>query len=188
MFDFSEWLAYQAAVWPEAEADRLMHQLEREIEWQQPNIRLFGKSCPLPRLTAWYADSGLSYRYSGIVHQALPWTPLLKQIKKVAEQCAGGQFNSVLLNLYRHGQDSNGWHADDEPELDHHSPIASVSFGACRRFRVRAQGATAHWDLQHGSVLVMRAGAQQQMQHCVPKTARAIGPRINLTFRTIRSR
>lgn len=185
MADFSKWIHYRPQVWQPSEADQLFSQLEEETPWQQPNITVFGKTYPVPRLTAWYADAGLQYEYSGIAHQPLAWTPALQGIKARVERQVGCGFNSVLLNLYRDGRDSNGWHADNEAELDSACPIASVSFGAVRRFRMRLDGETSHLDLQHGSLLLMRAGAQQQMQHCVPKTARAVGPRINLTFRVL---
>lgn len=176
-----------------AQAERYFQQLLSETPWQQPNITVFGKTYPTPRLTAWYGDETASYRYSGIVHQPLPWTALLLEIRRVVELEAACVFNSVLLNRYRNGQDSNGWHADNEPELCPKSPIASVSFGASRRFRLRQtsdkQTGTSHTaaiELRDNSLLIMKPGAQQVLQHCVPKTAKAVGERINLTFRHIR--
>lgn len=166
------------------EGQQYFDTLLAETPWQQPNIRVFGKTYPLPRQTAWFADNGLNYRYSGIQHQPLAWTPCLSQIRAQAE-C---RFNSVLLNLYRHGQDSNGWHADDEPELNPRVAIASLSLGASRRFRLRFTGKsplTTGFDLQHGDLLLMRPFAQSVTQHCLPKTRRQVGLRINLTFRQI---
>lgn len=182
---FADWVEYIPQVWERAEADALFARLQSEIKWQQGCISVFGKTHPMPRLTAWYADEGKSYRYSGVYHPPQNFTSLLDEIRLVVEAQSGVAFNSVLLNLYRDGQDSNGWHADDEPEMDSDRPIASVSFGQQRRFRMRSHGATSHIDLEHGSLLIMRAGAQQKMQHCLPKSARKMQPRVNLTFRVV---
>lgn len=161
----------------------------QETPWLQPEITLFGRTQPVPRLTAWYGDETAQYRYSGIDHQPLPWTPLISSIKEQAENQTGEVFNSVLLNLYRDGADSNGWHADDEPEICAKHGIASLSLGAERRFRLRTQQqprkVLGHIDLQSGSLLYMLPGAQQQLQHCITKTQRKLGPRINLTFRFV---
>ena len=140
----------------------LMHiNLLERIAWRAESAILFGRKIPLPRLVAWYGD--LPYRYSGITHQPQPWTAELLEIKTVAEALAGTSFNSVLLNLYRDGADSMGWHADDEKELGTNPTIASISFGATRKFQMRHKVDRAlrvETNLTHGSCLVM-AGAMQ---------------------------
>lgn len=172
-----------------AEADRLLEALDETVIWQQETIRMYGKLSPIPRLTAWYGDPGRGYSYSGIGMQPEPWTVPLEEIKSlVEEQTPGHRFNSVLLNLYRDGRDSVAWHSDDEPELGDQPTIASVSLGATRRFvlRLREDHSVRHeFELSHGSLLLMRGTTQRLWEHQVPRTARPVGPRVNLTFRTI---
>ncbi|UOR04722.1 alpha-ketoglutarate-dependent dioxygenase AlkB [Hymenobacter aerilatus] len=176
---------------PPATADALLHELEHTIEWRQEAIRLYGREVLQPRLTAWYGDSAATYCYSGLQLTPQPWTPVLQQVRVQLEAATNSTFNSVLLNLYRYGQDSMGWHADDEPELGQMPVIASLSLGATRRFRLRPRDAriTPHaplsLDLPSGSLLVMRGPTQQYWLHAVPKTARPAGARLNLTFRLI---
>jgi alkylated DNA repair dioxygenase AlkB len=117
------------------EADRLLGQLRDTTEWRQDTMRFFGKEVPLPRLTAWYGDPGSRYVYSGIENQPLPWTLALLEVKRAVEAPSGVVFNGVLLNRYRSGQDSMGWHSDDEPEFGERPVIASVSFGGTRTLR-----------------------------------------------------
>jgi alkylated DNA repair dioxygenase AlkB len=143
---------------------------------------------PIPRLTAWYGDQGKSYTYSGIEQHPEHWNPTLKLIKSKIEQIAQVSFNSVLLNLYRDGKDSVSWHSDDEPELGENPIIASVSFGATRRFSLRNKHSKNHKidiDLASGSFLLMQGETQHFWQHQIAKTAKEIQPRINLTFRII---
>ena len=115
----------------------LFEQLMHQVEWQQQSLTLFGRKVPSPRLTAWYGDAGASYRYSGITNHPLPWVPTLLQLKHRLEQHCDTRFNSVLLNLYRDGNDAMGWHADDEKELGEEPVIGSVSLGGSRRFLMR---------------------------------------------------
>jgi alkylated DNA repair dioxygenase AlkB len=140
-----------------------------------------------PRLTAWYANPGLTYSYSGVTHQAVPWTPELLDVKRRAELAAGTTWNSLLLNFYRNGRDSIGFHADDEPELGTNPVIGSISLGAERRFVLKhpASGEKLELELPHGSLLVMGGTSQHHWRHGVPKTRKPVGPRINLTFRRI---
>ena len=143
-----------------------------------------GRQIALPRLTAWYGDG--DYTYSGIRNVAAPWREELLEVKSIAERHAGVCFNSVLANLYRDGRDSVSWHADDEPGMGSSPVIASISLGAVRQFRMRHKtfrDQTIAIDLPHGSCLVMAGTMQQLWQHAVLKTARDVGPRINLTFR-----
>ncbi|MGH9839117.1 MAG: alpha-ketoglutarate-dependent dioxygenase AlkB family protein [Blastocatellia bacterium] len=172
-----------------AESDCFFAELLSHTSWSQGEIKLYGKLYREPRLTAWYGDEGKSYSYSGITLHPLPWTPLLAEIKDRVDEAAQTTFNSVLLNLYRDGRDSNSWHQDNEPELGRNPAIASVSFGATRRFQMRhkfrKELPKVEMDLEHGSLLLMTGPTQHFWQHQIPKTARPIEPRINLTFRVI---
>lgn len=173
---------------PKADADRLHEQLVETTEWRQDSMKMFGQSKPLPRLTAWYGDPGTRYVYSGIVNEPLPWTAALAEVKDAAEAASGVAFNGVLLNRYRTGRDSMGWHADDEPEFGDEPVIASVSFGGSRTFQLkhkRRKELKESVELTHGSLLVMRGGTQANWLHQVPKTAKPVGERLNLTFRRI---
>lgn len=176
-------LEYAPDFYAKEAADRFLATLRHEIPWRQESGR-FG---PFPRLTAWCADAGLTYSYSGVTHAPLAWTGTLLAIRHEVEQAAGTTFNSLLLNFYRDGQDSMGYHADDEAELGVNPVIASVSFGAERRFLLkhRRTRETMRFDLAHGSLLVMGGTCQHHWLHAVPKTKTVPGERINLTFRTI---
>ncbi len=167
-------------------SQQLFTALNNSISWQQNRIKLFGKYLLEPRLTAYYGER--SYCYSGVTRQPLLWTPVLLEIKSKIEPVAGVKFNAVLLNLYRHGSDSMGWHSDDERELGENSIIASVSFGATRRFIFRRKNDRAlkvELNLGDGDLLIMGGKTQQFWQHQVPKVRREVAPRINLTFRVI---
>jgi alkylated DNA repair dioxygenase AlkB len=171
------------------ESDALFLQLREGIAWKQETVRMFGKAVPQPRLTAWHGDEGARYTYSGLTVHPEPWTEPLLLIKARVKPVAGTTFNSVLLNLYRSERDSVSWHADDEPELGPNPVIASVSFGAARRFGLRhkEQRDLRHsLDLTHGSLLLMRRATQHHWQHQIPKSAKPCAERINLTFRTVR--
>ncbi|GAB3332061.1 alpha-ketoglutarate-dependent dioxygenase AlkB family protein [Hymenobacter humi] len=174
---------------PAAEADALLAQLTAEVAWEQRAIRLFGQEVPQPRLTAWYGDPAAHYTYSGLSWEPMPWSPALLDLRQRLEAATGARYNSVLLNYYRDGRDSMGWHSDDEPELGPAPAIASLSLGATRRFRLRPRSGVVHppfgLDLPNGSLLLMRGPTQQHWQHALPKTARPVGPRLNLTFRWV---
>ncbi|MDB9456472.1 alpha-ketoglutarate-dependent dioxygenase AlkB [Dolichospermum circinale CS-534/05] len=168
------------------ESSQLFEDLSSKVKWKQEIIQIFGKKMPIPRLTAWYGDEGKSYTYSGIEQHPEPWNTTLQFIKSKVEEIAKVSFNSVLLNLYRHGKDSVSWHSDDEPELGKNPIIASVSFGATRRFSLRHKHYKNHKiaiDLTSGSLLLMQGETQHFWQHQIAKTAKEIQPRINLTFR-----
>ena len=176
------------AFFPTAEADRLLEQLIATTAWRQDSMKMFGELKPLPRLTAWYGDPGARYVYSGIVNEPLPWTAALAEVKDAAEAASGVAFHGVLLNRYRTGRDRMGWHADDEPEFGDEPVIASVSFGGGRTFQLkhtRRKELKGSVELTHGSLLVMRGGTQANWLHQVPKTAKPVGERLNLTFRRI---
>lgn len=176
-------LFYDAAFFPPDEADALFELLCRETAWKQE----VGRGRPWPRLTAWYADDGLIYRYSGVTHVGGGWTPALSEIKRRIELASAAEFNSLLLNRYRSGQDSIGIHADDEPELGINPVVASISLGSVRTFvlKHRASGEKRSMALAHGSLLVMGGTCQHHWLHGLPKTAADVGERINLTFRKI---
>ena len=171
-----------------SEADRLLRELRDTTAWRQETIKFYGKKIDVPRLTAWYGDEGTSYIYSGIKNVPLPWTAALMEVKRSVERPAGVVFNSVLLNRYRTGKDSVSWHADDEPEFGEQPVIASVSFGGTRSFQFKhkkQKELKASVELTHGSLLIMRGGTQANWLHQIPKTAKPVEERLNLTFRAI---
>lgn len=169
--------------------DIILQTLLEEIEWKQESIRIYGKTVPQPRLTAWYGDPGTEYKYSGIQLIPQPWTDTLRQLKALVEDCTHTRFNSVLLNLYRDENDAMGLHSDDERKLGPEPAIASVSFGATRDFVLKHKTNTAHapvkFPLEAGSVLLMKGGTQRHWKHGILRQSRPCGPRVNLTFRTI---
>jgi len=169
-------------------SDEIFQILLNEIHWRQDRMKLYGKEIDLPRKTAWYDDRNKSYTFSGIHLDPEPWTPTLLYVKERIEEVAEVQFNSVLLNLYRHGNDGISWHTDAEPELGENPIIGSVSFGGARRFMFRHrqdQDLKSEIELTHGSFLLMAGETQHFWQHQIPKTSKKVEPRINLTFRVI---
>ena len=164
--------------------------LKNEIAWQQDKMSMYGKEVNLPRLTAWYGENDKNYSFSGITLKPLYWTGILLQIKKAIETVETTNFNSVLLNLYRNGQDSINWHTDAEKELGKNPIIASVSFGETRKFQLKHRYNkdldNVNIDLLNGSLLIMKGETQHFWLHQIPKTTKVIGERINLTFRTIK--
>jgi alkylated DNA repair dioxygenase AlkB len=182
-------VVFDAGFFSDSEADRLLTALLSSLLWEQHRVRVYGRTHPAPRLSAWHGDEGLRYTYSGLTLEAQPWTPELQDIRSQIEAAAGTSFNTVLLNQYRNGKDSMGWHSDDEPELGTNPVIASVSFGDARRFimrhRTRDDIDRIELALGHGSVLIMRGATQHNWQHHVPRTARSVGTRVNLTFRLV---
>ncbi len=171
-----------------SDSAQLMDSLRADTHWTRHRLRLFGKTIDAPRLSAWHAEAGCNYRYSGLSLEPEPLSATLCVIRARIETLVGHAFDSVLLNLYRDGHDSMGWHSDDEPELGPAPQIASLSLGATRRFCLRRRGQTRtalSLDLENGSLLLMEAPLQQYWQHCIPKTRRETSPRINLTWRKI---
>jgi alkylated DNA repair dioxygenase AlkB len=170
-------------------SNELFSKLKSEIPWQLDNITVFGKSHPQPRLTALFGNEGKPYGYSNIVMQPHAWSPLIMYIKNEIEEICQETFTTVLLNRYRDGKDSNGWHADNEKELGKNPIIASVSFGAERVFQMKhnsIENMKQNIILEHGSLLIMKGATQHFWKHQIPKTAKPIGERINLTFRIIK--
>jgi alkylated DNA repair dioxygenase AlkB len=178
----SPWLAA-------GEADELGRELLAQLPWETHRIRLFGRQVDVPRRSCWIGDAGTGYTYSGTRFEPHPWPSVLLPWRARVEQACHGRFNSVLANLYRDGNDSMGWHADDEPELGDEPLIASLSLGATRRFRFRRRRSpggsheSLSIDLPHGSLLRMAGQTQALYQHALPKSRKVTGPRINLTFR-----
>lgn len=182
-------LDYQPGWVDVAVADAWLAALLAETPWQQPELFIHGRYHRVPRLTAWYGEPEARYRYSGQVHEPLPWTPLLNEIRQRVVTAVGQPLNAVLLNYYRDGQDSMGWHSDAEAELGRNPLIASLNLGGSRRFDLRRVGSTRIGHslmLEHGSLLVMRGPTQHHWQHQVAKTRQPCAPRLNLTFRLIR--
>lgn len=169
-------------------ADLLLKKLLKEVPWQQQNIKLFGKEIPQPRLTAFYAEQGISYTYSGLQLQPNNFSTELWELKQKTQELSGFDFNTCLANLYRHGNDSMGWHADDEKVLGKNPVIASISLGGIRRFQFKHKtnkDLKESIELQHGSLLIMKGSMQHFWKHQLPKTKKEVAPRINLTFRKI---
>ena len=173
------------------ESDRMYEHLLAETPWQTSQITIYGKLHDTPRLIAWYGDPNKDYTFSGNTRSTLPWTPDLLFIKEKTEIEAGVTFNSVLLNLYRTGKDSVGWHRDNEKEFGENPIIASVSFGETRPFQLKHKFKNEinriTIPLTHGSLLIMKGKTQHFWEHQIPKTAKPISPRINLTFRIIKT-
>lgn len=182
-------LVYYPSFFDQVEATALFEKLKSEIPWQQDNIRVYGKEYEQPRLTALFGNLGKPYGYSNIVMHPHVWTPLMTFLKEAVENACDEVFTTVLLNLYRTGKDSNGWHADNEKELGQNPVIASLSFGAERVFQMKHNtipNLKQNILLQHGSLLLMKGTTQHFWKHQIPKTAKPIGERINLTFRIIK--
>lgn len=170
------------------DADALRDALVREIPWERHRIKLFGREVDSPRLSCWIGDEGTEYTYSRTRFEPRPWTPALSTIRAALASRFELRFNSVLANLYRNGNDSMGWHSDAEPELGPEPVIASLSFGAPRKFRFRSRETrerAGSIELAHGSLLVMAGATQRLYQHDLPRSARSDDARVNLTFREI---
>ncbi|WP_414707357.1 alpha-ketoglutarate-dependent dioxygenase AlkB family protein [Rudaea sp.] len=171
-----------------AQAQHWFDRLHAEIPWERHRLRLFGREIEAPRLSCWIGDAHARYIYSGTLFTPHAWTLGLHELRDLLFAQCGKSYNSVLCNLYRDGHDSMGWHSDDEPELGDAPVIASLSFGAVRRFQLRHRhdpDRRLALDLPSGSLLVMAGRTQQNYRHALPKTARQAGARINLTFRWV---
>lgn len=179
---------YRAGFFAPTEARALFDGLRAEIRWERHRVRIRGREVECPRLSGWEGEA--AYSYSGLTLRPAPWTSQVAAVRRRIEATTGDAFNSVLANLYRDGGDRLGWHADDEPELGPSPVIASVSFGAPRRFLLRPKrgGASVPIVLEPGSLLIMRGATQRHWVHSLPPTRRPVGPRINLTFRRILTR
>ncbi|MDR6967975.1 alkylated DNA repair dioxygenase AlkB [Flavobacterium arsenatis] len=182
-------IIYYPSFFDAVETENIFKELLDTIPWQQDEIKVYGKTHLQPRLTALFGNDGKSYSYSNITMQPYPWNILLQKIKFKIEEEVEANFSTVLLNLYRDGKDSNGWHADDEKELGQNPIIASVSFGAERYFHLKHKHINNLKQkilLESGSLLLMKGTTQHFWLHQILKTSKPISPRINLTFRTIK--
>jgi len=171
--------------------ERILSKLVEETKWRQESVNIYGKNHLQPRLVALYGDPGRRYDYSGISLHPLPWTDLLREIKRRIEDCTDATFNAVFLNLYRDHKDSMGFHSDDEKELGKNPTIASLTFGATRTFllkhKFRKEIPTVKIPLEAGTVLLMKGATQHNWKHGINKQTMPCGPRVNLTFRTLNS-
>ncbi len=159
--------------------------LSKRVSWQQPVVKVYGRAHPVPRLSAFLAEQGIDYRYSGLSHSGQGWPGWFEPLRDQLCRFSGVGFNGCLLNLYRNGEDRMGWHADDEAEIDPSFPIASLSFGATRdlRFRHRNGKFRDVLELADGDLLLMHPSCQRDWQHSLPPRRRISTMRINLTFR-----
>jgi alkylated DNA repair dioxygenase AlkB len=173
------------------QADDLLEHFLTSIPWTQQPVKIFGREIPQPRLTASFADDGISYGYSGIELLNNRWTPELLSVKSRVEEKTCCQFNTALLNLYRDGKDYMGWHRDNEKDLGKDPPVASVSFGERRKFQLRSyqkKDELLAVELGHGDLLLMSGETQQFWEHRLPKNPGVRGPRLNITFRRVFTR
>lgn len=171
------------------QASILYQHVVNHVTWQCHTIRLFGKTYLQPRLIAWMSDKGINYTYSKTRLVSSPWDNQIFHLKETIEAATKETYNAVLINYYRDGQDSMGWHADNEKEIHPNSTIASISLGGERMFHLRDLQDKANKKkilLQHGSLLTMDRTLQDHWEHQIPKTKKRIEGRINLTFRHIR--
>lgn len=182
-------IMYYPQFFDKEQADIIFAALLKDIPWQHDEIRVYGKIHPQPRLTALFGNEGKPYTYSNITMQPHPWNLLLQKLKTEIERVSDTIFTTVLLNQYRDGKDSNGWHADNEKELGINPVIASLSFGSERTFQLKHnldKDQKKSIVLEHGSLLLMKGTTQHFWKHQIPKTAKPFGPRINATFRVIK--
>jgi len=169
------------------EANRYFDLLMQNTQWEKDEVIIFGKRITTKRKVAWYGDSEYLYTYSNTTKQALVWTKELSELKQIVEEYAGTKFNSCLLNLYHNGNEGMGWHSDDEESLGKNNTIASLSFGAERKFSFKHKQTKqiVSLVLEDGSLLIMKDATQSNWLHSLPKSKNITQPRINLTFRTI---
>jgi len=183
-----ELLEYYPGFIDQQTSDLLLQQFVADIPWKQTRQKMWEKEYPTPRLTSWHGDIGTDYSVSGKISNPNPWTPELLHIKSLVEPLAGVQFNSVLLNYYRDGNDSVAWHSDRESVLGKNPVIASVSFGQVRSFDIRNKADhSEHYSvkLEHGSFLLMKGGLQEHWEHRIAKSNKPMKARVNLTFRVV---
>ena len=180
-------IVYLADFYSAVKAADLYQHLTHHLAWRQESIVIYGNKVLSPRLQAWYGDKQAEYTYSGLTMTPLPWHSELLNIKNDIEQYSGGSFNSVLANYYRDGNDSMGWHSDDEAELGNEPLIASLTLGQTRKFvlKHKTSGEKLQLNLQSGSLLLMSGQLQNNWQHSLPKTKKTVAGRINLTYRQI---
>ena len=178
---------YYGPIVPHMEANQYYDRLMNQIEWKHDEAMMFGKKIITKRKVAWYGDKAFKYTYSKVTKLALSWTEELIELKRIAEEHTQETYNSCLLNLYHSGAEGMAWHSDGEKDLKKNGAIASMSFGAVRKFafKHKESKATVPVLLDHGSLLVMKGSTQTHWLHRLPPTKKVHRPRINLTFRTI---
>ena len=187
LLPFGGTVNYYGPIMSVQEASAFYDSLLKDIEWKNDEAVIFGKHILTKRKVAWYGDEAFEYTYSNTTKQALPWTKSLSQLKNLAEQASGEYYNSCLLNLYHNGDEGMAWHSDGEKDLKKNGAIASMSFGAARKFSFKHKQSKINVSviLAHGSLLVMKDETQTNWLHRLPPTKLITKPRINLTFRTI---
>lgn len=181
-------LEYYPNFLPVETSNFYLESLLKTLQWEQYSIKLFGRTIPQPRLTALYSVTPQAYTYSGLTLNPLPFTKELQDLNAIIRDLIGVSFSHCLANLYRDGNDSMGWHSDDEKELGKHPIIASISLGAVRNFKLKHKidpKKKFALPLSHGSLLIMKGSTQEFWKHQLPKSKKIKEPRINLTFRTI---
>lgn len=185
LLPFDGEVEYFGKVMSYEKAQHYLQQLLTTIEWRNDEAVIFGRHIITKRKVAWYGNQSFSYTYSNITKQALPWTPELLELKNLSEKLTAATYNSCLLNLYHTGEEGMAWHSDDEKTLGHHSAIASMSFGAERKFSFKHKQTkeTVSLQLEPGSLLVMKGATQINWLHRLPPTKKVTQPRVNLTFR-----
>jgi len=178
---------YYGKLFSAEQSNKYLSSLLNTIEWKNDEAIIFGKLLITKREVAWYGDKDFEYSYSKITKRALPWTKELSELKRIIEKQTGEQFNSCLLNLYHNGDEGMAWHSDGETDLKKDGAIASLSFGAARKFSFKHKQTkeTVSIILEHGSLLVMKGCTQTHWLHRLPPTKTTHKPRVNLTFRTI---
>lgn len=178
---------YYGSIINQVEANLYFEKLLDNINWQNDEAIIFGKLIKTKRKVAWYGDKPFDYTYSNTTKSALPWTKELLILKDIVESKSGENFNSCLLNLYHNGEEGMAWHSDGEKDLKKNGAIASLSFGAVRKFAFKHKNTkqTISIVLEKGSLLVMKGNTQSHWLHRLPPTKKINSPRINLTFRTI---
>jgi len=187
LLPFDGTVNYYGPIMDEATSNQYLHNLLEKISWQHDTAIIFGRHITTKRKVAWYGNEAYDYTYSKTTRKALEWTPDLVKLKSLVEKKTDEQFNSCLLNLYHSGEEGMAWHCDEERELKKNGAIASLSFGAERKFALKHKENKEKVSLmlEHGSLLVMKGTTQTHWLHCLPKTKKVTMPRVNLTFRTI---
>ena len=178
---------YYGTVFSEYEAENYFSQLLSNINWQHDKSVIAGKTIITKRKVAWHGEKPFQYTYSGTTKQALPWTETLQEIKQIIEKRTNERYNACLLNLYHSGLEGMSWHSDNEKDLKKEAAIASISFGAVRKFSFKHKQSkdVISLQLENGSLLVMKGSTQKHWLHALPPSKKVTLPRINLTFRTI---
>jgi len=178
---------YYGKLFSQKDADHYLQMLLANVDWRNDEAIIFGKKIITKRKVAWYGDKPFQYTYSKITKLALPWTNELLQIKSFTEERTGETFNSCLLNLYHNGEEGMAWHSDGETDLKKNGTIASLSFGAERKFAFKHKQSKEKVELvlEHGSLLIMKGTTQDHWLHRLPPTKQISKARVNLTFRTI---